>query len=220
VSNAGVGPPIDDLVDRLRADVLELRASRRRLAEAADGNRRAIERALHDGVQQHLVAFAVQLRRLTGLLENDPRAARALIDALAASVGAAIDETTDLAQWIYPPLLEAQGLAIALRAEAERAEVILLLDVTRSAGLPAEINAALYWSCLEALASAPAGSEARIAAFPANGGLAVEIEIGGRLTEERLDHVRDRIETLDGHVALEHRPDGGSRIQVWLPTSD
>jgi hypothetical protein len=154
------------------------------------------------------------------LLEEDPRAARALIDDLAAGVGVAIDETRDLAEWIYPPLLVGEGLGIALRAEAARAEVTLALDVALSASLPAEINAAVYWSYVEALASAPAGSEARIAAFRANGGLAVEIEIGGRLSEERLDRVRDLIETFDGHIALEHRPDGGSRIQVWLPTSD
>jgi len=220
VANAGAGQPNNELVDLIRAETLELRASRRRLAAAADGNRRAIERALHDGVQQHLVAFAVQLRRLTGLLEQDPRAARALIDDLAAGVGVAIDETRDLAEWIYPPLLDAQGLAIALRAEAARTEVTLSLDVADNAGLPAETNAAVYWSCLEALTSAPAGSEARIAMVRANGGLAVEIEIGGRLPEERLDQLRDLIEALDGQIALELRPDGGSRIQAWLPTSD
>ena len=91
MSNAGSGEQLQDVVDRLQGEVTELRRSRKRLVEAADADRRAIERALHDGVQQHLVALAVDLRRLAGLVDDHPVAAKALLDELAANVRQALD---------------------------------------------------------------------------------------------------------------------------------
>src|SRR5438309_380972 len=162
VSNAGSGEQPQDVVDRLLGEIEELRRSRRRLVEAADADRRTIERALHDGVQQDLVALAVDLRRLAGLVDDDPAAAKTLLDEMAAYLREALTETTALAQKVYPPLLEGRGFAISLRSAAEIAGITVLVDVPADADYPPEINVALYWSCVDALSSASPGSEATV----------------------------------------------------------
>jgi signal transduction histidine kinase len=219
VSNAGSGERLREVVDRLQGEVAALRRSRRRLAESAHADRRAIERALHDGVQQHLVALAVDLRRLAGLVDADPTAAKALLGEMAANVREALDETTELAQRVYPSLLEGRGFASALRSAAEGAGVTVLVDVPAGAGYPPEITAAVYWSCVEALSSASRGSEATVSVLDADGALTFEVAVAGHHPGERLDRLRDRIEALDGRVSFDDRPDGGSRVHGWLPLS-
>ena len=219
MSNAGAGEQMQDVVDRLQGEVAELRRSRKRLAEAADVDRRAIERALHDGVQQHLVALAVDLRRLAGLVDGDPAAAKALLDEMAANVREALDETIELAARVYPPLLEGRGFASAIRSAAESAGVTVLVDVPAGAGYPPEITAAVYWSCVEALSSASRGSQATVSVLDADGVLAFEVAVVGHHAEGRLDRLRDRIEALDGRVSVDDRQDGGSRVHGWLPLS-
>jgi signal transduction histidine kinase len=219
VSNAGSGEQLQDVADRLRGEVAELRRSRRRLAEAAHADRRAIERALHDGVQQHLVALAGDLRRLAGLVDGDPAATKALLDEMAANVREALDETTELAQRVYPPLLEGRGFASAMRSAAESAGVTVLVDVSAGAGYPPEITAAVYWSCVEALSSASRGSQATVSVLDADGVLTFEVAVAGHHPEGRLERLRDRIEALDGRVRVDDGQDGGSRIHGWLPLS-
>jgi signal transduction histidine kinase len=210
---------MQDVVERLQAEVAELRRSRRRLAEAAQADRRAIERALHDGVQQHLVAFAVDLRRLAGLVGSDPAAAKALLDEMATNVREALDEASELAERIYPPLLEARGFSSALRSAAERAGVTAVVDVRTAASYPPGVTAAVYWSCVEALSSASPGSQATVRVLDADGALTFEIAIAGHLADARLERLRDRIEALDGRATVEHLKDGGSRLQGWLSLS-
>lgn len=219
MSNAGSGERLREVVDRLQGEVAQLRRSRKRLVEAADTDRRAIERALHDGVMQHLVALAVDLRRLVGLVDGDPAAARALLDEMAANVQEALGETKELAQRVYPPLLQARGLASAVRSAAESVGVTALVDVRVGAGYPPEITAAVYWSCVEALSSASPGSQVTVSVLDVDGALTFEIAIAGRHPEGRVDRLRDRIEALDGRVSVDDTQDGGSRVQGWLPLS-
>lgn len=219
MSNAGSGERLREVVDRLQGEVAELRGSRKRLAEAAHADRRAIERALHDGVQQHLVALAVDLRRLAGLVDGDPAAAKALLDEMAANVREALDETTELAHRVYPSLLEARGFASVMRSAAERAGVTVLVDVPGGAGYTPEITAAVYWSCVEALSSASRGSLATVSVLDADGVVTFEVAIAGHHPEGRLERLRDRIEALDGRVSVDDGQDGGSRIHGWLPLS-
>ena len=219
MSNAGSDEQLQDEVDRLRGEVAELRRSRRRLVEVAFADRRAIERALHDGVQQYLVAFAVELRRLDGLVEGDPAAAKALLDEMAATLRVALTEMTELAQKVYPPLLEARGFAAALRSAAESAGVTILVDVPAGAGYPPEITTAVYWSCVEALSSASRGSHAMVSVLDADGGLTFEVAIAGHHPEGRLARLRDRIEALDGRISVDEGQAGGSRVHGWLPLS-
>ena len=219
MSNAGSGERLHEFVDRLQGEVAALRGARKRLAEAAHADRRAIERALHDGVQQHLVALAVDLRRLARLVDDDPAAAKALLDEMAANVRQALHETTELAERVYPPLLEGRGLASALRSAAERAGVTANVDVSARAGYPPEITAAVYWSCVEGLSSASRGSQATVSVLEADGALTFEIGVAGQHPEGRLDRLRDRIEALDGGVSVDDQPDGSSRVHGWLPLS-
>lgn len=218
MSNAGSGELLQDVVDRLQGEIAELRRSRRRLVEAADADRRTIERALHDGVQQHLVAFAVDLQRVAGLVDGDPAAAKALLNEMAANLREALTETTELAEEIYPPLLEGRGLATELRSAAERAGVTVLVDVPAVADYPPQISAALYWSCVEALSSSSPGSEATVSVLVADGAIVFEVAVAGRHPAARLDRLRDRIEALDGRLSVENE-DLGSRVQGWLPLS-
>jgi len=183
---------------------------------AADADRRAIERALHDGVQQHLVALAGDLR---GLVDGDPAALKGLLDEMAANVREALDETTELAQMVYPQLLEGRGLASALRSAAESAGVTLLVDVPAGLGYPPQVTTLVYWSCVDALSSASRGSRATISVLDEDGVLTFEVAVASAYPDERLDRLRDRIEALDGRVSVEDRQDGGSRVHGWLPLS-
>ena len=219
MSNAGSGERPREAVDRLQGEVAELRGSRKRLAEAAHADRREIERTLHDGVQQHLVALAVELSRLAGLVDRDPTAAKALIDDMTANVRQALNEANELAEKIYPPLLEARGFASAVRSAAEKAGVTVVVAVPPAANYPPEISAALYWTCLEALSSAPRGSQASVSVRDADGVLIFDIVVAGHDPEGRLDRMRDRIATLDGGVSVDDRQDGGWHVHGWLPLS-
>jgi signal transduction histidine kinase len=219
VSNAGSGEQLQDVVDRLQGEVADLRRSRKRLVDAADVDLRAIERALHDGVLQHLVALAVDLRRLAGLVGADPVAAQALLDEMTADVRSAIAETTDLAERIHPSLLAARGFASAIRSAAERLGITVLVDAPAGAGYPPEITIAVYWFCVETLSFASRGSEATVSVLDADGVLTFEVAIDGQPPEERIARLRDRVEALDGRVAVDDRTDGGSRVHGWLPRS-
>lgn len=217
MSNAGSGEGLREVVDRLQDEVTAIRRSRKRLAEAAHTDRRAIERALHDGVQQHLVALAVDLRRLAELVDGDPAAAKGLLDEMAAYVQEALAATSALAQSVYPPLLEARGFASALRSAAESAGLTAVVDVQVGARYPPEITAAVYWSCIDAMSSASRGSQATVSVLDADGAVTFEVGVDGQHPEGRLDRLRDRIEALDGSLTVEDQQDGGSRVHGWLP---
>ncbi|HEY8867794.1 MAG TPA: hypothetical protein VIM30_00220 [Candidatus Limnocylindrales bacterium] len=163
-----------------------------------------------------MVAFAVQLRRLAGLVDGDPAAAKALLDEMATNVREALDEASELAERIYPPLLEARGFASALRSAAEKARVTALVDVKAGAAYSAELTAAVYWSCVEALSSASPGSQATVRVLDADDGLTFEVAIAGHLADGSLQRLRDRIEALNGRVTVEHPKEGGSRVHGWL----
>lgn len=204
-------------VDRLQAELEQLRKSRKRLVVGADADRRAIERALHDGILQFLVALAVNLRRLTGLIDDDPSAAKALIDEIALQTTEALDEARELGQAIYPPLLEARGLASALRSAAASAGVRASVTAPAEAGYPPDVAVAVYWCCLEALSSAPAGTEATITVAEADGGLTFEVTVVDPYSDERRQRVRDRAEALGGR--LTSGKDNPTRVAGWLPRS-
>ena len=188
------------------------------MAEAAYADRRAIERALHDGVQQYLVALAIDLRHLAGLVDGDRAAELALIDEMAARAREALEQTTELAQSVYPPLLEGRGFASALRYAAESAGVTALVDVPAGGGYPPEIITAIYWSWVETLSSASPGSEATVDVLDENGALTFAFTVIGHPPEARLDRLRDRVEALDGHISVDWT-DGALRVHGSLPLS-
>ncbi len=218
-SRTGPGEPLQDVVDRLQGEIAELRRSRRRLVEASSADRRALESAFHDGVQQHLVALAADVQRLARLVDGDPAAAKALLGEMAANLREALTQTMELAQKLYPPLLGGRGLAASLRSAAASAGVTITVDASPGSDYPPEISTAVYWSCVEALRCASAGSEARVSVRDADGALTFEVAIAGRLADERLGLLRDRIEALDGRVCVDEEDDGDSCVHGWLPLS-
>ena len=138
----------------------ELRASRQRLVAAQDEERQKIERNIHDGVQQQLVALAVQLRLLEQAVDRDPDAAKATAAGLQEATTQAIDDLRDLARGIYPPLLADKGLPAALEAQVRRSPVPVHFDADGVGRYPREIESTVYFCALEALNNVAKYSEA------------------------------------------------------------
>ena len=127
----------------------ELRASRMRVLAAGDAERRKIERSLHDNVQQHLVALAVNLQLARDLVGSDHAAAVSLLEEMSRDVREALESVRAMAQEIYPPLLVDRGLADALRGAA--ADASAHVDVTTRERFPPEVEATVYFLCVELL---------------------------------------------------------------------
>jgi signal transduction histidine kinase len=207
-----------DSLDQLRLEVKELRASCERLVRAAHADRRRIERELHDGPQQHLIALAVNLQLAGRLISVDPRAATALVEEMRRDVHEALDDLRTLAHRIYPPLLESGGLAAALRAEAASSGVTAHVQVGLGMECSAEIVATVYFCCVEALERMDDRATANITVRAEQEELVFEIVAeGSGLAElpDALANARARTEALGGRLTI--MPDDGTRISGSLP---
>ena len=140
-------------LEELSARAGELRASRQRVVDAQDAARRRLERDIHDGAQQHLVALAVNLSLAGTLAGRAPERADDLLAAQEAAAEETVATLVRLSRGIYPPLLEAHGPGAALRAAVEHAGVPVLVDDEARAGAP-NVEAAAYFCCLEAVQNA------------------------------------------------------------------
>jgi len=205
---------------------VELRASRQRLVLAADADRRRIERDLHGGVQQYLVALAVNLQLAGQLADDDPAAAKSLLEEMARDVQQALDESTQLAQRIYPPLLEAGGLAAALRSAVVSAGIPASVEIAPGASYPPEVAGTVYLCCLEALEHAGAGAQATVKVRDEEGAVAFEVVgDGGRSaataadSDASLERLRDRVEALGGRLTIRSERGAGTRVSGSLPLS-
>ncbi len=215
------------LADLRRANA-DLQASRRRLVTTADAERRRIERDLHDGAQQHLVALAVGIRLVRDALSAVASPGDvALLDELDRGVRESIASLRDLAHGIYPPLLRDAGLGEALRAAAKRSP----LDVTVRAGAPGrhpeQVEAAVYFCCLEALANvgkhAP-GAAVTITLEAAPGELRFEVadtgpgfDLASVPAGAGLSNMADRIGALGGEVGWRSAPGAGTTVVGRAP---
>ena len=200
----------------------ELRASRKRLVLAAAADRGRIERELHDGPQQRLVALAVELQQARRLVDVHPAAAGALIDEMAGQLQEAVDALRALAHRIHPPLLEAGGLRAALRTTAAMLGVPTRVQVPAGATLPPELAGAVYFSCAEALERLGERAKIAIAVREEEGTVVFEIvaESSDSATADAdMTSMRDRLEALGGRLAIESEP-GHTGITGSLPISD
>jgi signal transduction histidine kinase len=195
-------------LDELRAQVAELRASRTRLLLAADAERRAIERALHDGLQQQLVGLAADLELVSGSVGSDPEAAMRHLAEVRRGVREALEEMRSLAHRIHPAL-EAGGLGPALRLAAANADVRTRIDVAPGTSVPTEIAGAVYFCCLDVLGRAE-GTATTITIRERDEGIAFEIVADGEV--DGTPTVRDRVEALGGSLDIRSEP--GPRT-VW-----
>jgi signal transduction histidine kinase len=217
---------LPEALDALRLEVTELHASRKRLVLDADADRRLIERDLHEGVQQHLVALAVNLQLAEELTDADPAAAKALLEEMGRDVQRALDETARLAQRIFPPLLEAGGLAAALRSAAVSIGIRASVEVATGASYPPEVLRTVYLCCLEVLEHAGDRARAIVTVREEQGALAFNVvEDGadsaavGASSDAGLDRLRDRVEALGGRLTVRSDPGRGTRISGSLPLS-
>jgi signal transduction histidine kinase len=182
---------------------------------AADADRRAFERDLHDGVQQRLVALAASLELGRRTHDGDPEAMKALLVELGSDVQEALDEAARLAHRIYPPLLDAGGLRAALRAAAATLGVPIRVEVSGDAVYPTELAATVYFCCVKALDHARAAATVDVRA----GGDALSFEVVADIAAADLDGLRDRVEALGGSLTVDPGPDGSTRISGALPLS-
>jgi signal transduction histidine kinase len=202
----------------------ELAASRRRIVAAADEARRRIERDLHDGIQQRLIALSFRARAMT----RRPRDELAGIAAeLADGLKDASDELREVSRGIHPTILTEAGLAAALRALARRSEVAIDVDVRLDERLPTPIEAAAYYIASEALTNVAKHAHANVVQLTAahdNGVLTLEVRddgVGGvdAARGSGILGLTDRVEALGGWFALESPPGRGTTISVELPVA-
>ena len=212
----------------LRRQAEELRLSRARVVAAADAERRRIERDLHDGAQQHLVALEANLGAVSALVKSDPERALAILGELRAAVREAMQDFRDLAHGIYPPLLQDRGLSEALANAARRASIAARLDAATVRRYDPEVEATVYFCCVEALQNAAKhagdGARATIRLWEQEGGLRFEVaDDGAGLDPARttfgagLTNMRDRLEAVGGDLRIDSSLGRGTRVVGTIP---
>jgi signal transduction histidine kinase len=215
------------LTEELRANLEELRASRQRLVAAQDVERRRIERNIHDGAQQQLVALAVQARMAESLAGTDAERARDLLRTLQTGLQSALDDLRDLARGIYPPLLADQGLVAAVEAQARRSAMQVSVDAAGVERYPQELEAAVYFCILEALQNVAKYADASTVAVRlegAPGELRFEVRDDGRGFDPAttahgtgVQGMVDRLAAIGGEVSVTSAPGQGTTVLGSLP---
>jgi signal transduction histidine kinase len=216
------------LTAELRATIEDLRASRRRLVEAQDAERRKIERNLHDGAQQQLIALTIHL----ALLEesaDDPAVVRELAPAVKDGVRAALDDLRDLARGIYPPVLADQGLVPALQAQARKVALPVEIDADGIGRYPQDAEAAVYFCTLEALQNITKyanASRATVGLSCSDDSLQFTVTDNGTGFDTAttrhgtgLQGMADRLAALGGALHVRSRPGEGTTLSGELPVS-
>ena len=208
-----------------RARLDEVRASRTRIVEAADAARRRLERDLHDGAQQQLVALALNLRLARGRAEADPKATAQLLDEALADAERAREDLRELARGLHPAVLTDRGLGPALQLLADRAPLPVELSAELATPLPGPVEIATYFVVAEALTNAAkhAGADrARVTVGLRDGDAFVEVAddgVGGAEASagSGLSGLADRVAALDGRLEVESPSGGGTRVRAAIP---
>ena len=209
----------------LRLD--ELKASRQRLVAAQDEERRRLERNIHDGAQQQLVALAVKLRLLEGLVDRDAGKAGELAAELKDEATDALETLRDLARGIYPPLLADQGLVAALQSHVRKVNLAAEISDGGIGRYPQEVEAAVYFCCLEALQNISKYAEAgRVEIHFSEDGGALEFRLrddglgfdpASTPKGSGLQNMSDRISALGGSVQIHSSLGGGTEVRGRIP---
>ena len=212
-----------DVTERKRHEE-DLRASRSRLVAAADDARRRLERNLHDGAQQRLVALSVSLRLAEARLVDDPALAASILTAARSELAQALEELRELARGIHPAVLTDRGLAAAVDALVSRSPVPVRADVAADSLEPA-VEAAVYYVISESLANVAKYAEARsvdVRVDATDGVVTVTVAddgVGGAdpLAGSGLRGLADRLAALDGTLSIESPPGAGTRVRGDIP---
>jgi signal transduction histidine kinase len=225
--NARLDTALQTTLDELRTQADQLRESRARIVAAGDAERRRVERDLHDGAQQHLVALAVNMRLASDIVTDDPSAGAEMLAQMVNDVQATIKDLRELAHGIYPPLLVDAGLAEALRAAAGRCAIPVDVSASAIGRYPQGVEAAVYFCCLEALQNAAKHAPqatAQMRLWEESGGLLFSVTDDGPgfdPAKVRAGHgfvnMSDRLGAFGGTVRWESRPGHGSSICGSVP---
>jgi signal transduction histidine kinase len=227
LANVRLTAELQTRLDEIARRSQELRASRQRIVTTQDAERRRLERNIHDGAQQHLVALAVKLRLVRGMLSKDPARAAAMLGELGAEVDEAIETLSSLALGIYPPVLEERGIAAALESQVRVGSIPVVVDADGVDRQPIETEAAVYFCCLEAIQNAAkyahaARIDVRLGHVGAN--LTFEVRddgVGFDTAASRsgsgLQGMADRLAALGGSVDIASTPGSGTVVSGHVP---
>ena len=215
----------EQLTAELEAKVAELRASRTRIVEAGYEERRRVERDLHDGAQQRLVALTMSLRLVRGKIEGDPECATELLDEAMAELDEATRELRELARGIHPAVLSDRGLEAALSGLADRSPVPVEIVETPPERLPAPVESATYFVIAEALTNVARYAEADGATVRVSrddGAVEVEVRddgVGGAdpASGTGLRGLEDRVAALEGRLAVNSPAGEGTTVRARIP---
>ncbi len=212
----------------LRARLDELRASRQRLVQAQDLERRRLERNLHDGAQQHLVALKVKLGLAEVLLGRDPAKAAAIVSQLKDDADEALETLRDLARGIYPPLLADKGLVVALESQARKSTMPVSVEAEGVERYAQDVEATVYFCVLEALQNVQKYAGASRVVVVIHGDdreLTFDVDDDGNGFDTSsvkqgagLVNMHDRLDALGGAVEVTSRPGEGTHIRGVVPT--
>ena len=215
------------LAAQVEESLSELRASRARILVAADDERRRIERDLHDGGQQRLVALRIRLELADQMLATSHSGAREMLQRLGSDVDATLEELRALAAGVYPPMLEDRGLSAAIQVAALQSPVATQVDVDGSDRYPEDVETAAYFCCVEALQNvakhAPEATSVLIE-LHRNGDLRFEVRDDGPGFDREsgplghgLVNMRDRLEAVGGKLEIRSHPGSGTRVVGRVP---
>jgi len=227
--NVELDSALQESLDEVRRQAEEIQASRARIVAASDAARRQIERNLHDGAQQHLVALAVNVRLARQLAESDPVASAQILDQLGEGLQEAVQELRALAHGIYPPLLVDRGIKEALRSAAARAALPTDVEADDLGRYSPDAEAAVYFCCMEALQNAGKhageGAAATVRVWEESGSLHFEVRDTGagfdaqgeRASGAGFVNMSDRVGAIGGKVSVRSAPGEGTTISGQIP---
>jgi signal transduction histidine kinase len=228
--NARLDSALEESLQEVRRQAAELQASRGRIVAAGDTARRTIERNLHDGAQQHVVALGIQVKLARTMLDKDPAKAAEVLDGLSAAVDDTLQGLRDLAHGIYPPLLADRGLPDALRAAARRAVLPVTVRTDGLGRFAPEAEATVYFCVLEALQNAGKyageGATVTVTVEAREPGLAFVVKDDGAGFDTRskgmgagFQNMLDRLGALGGTLRVESASGRGTQVTGVVPAT-
>jgi len=228
INNARLDSALEATLEDLRQHAQALEASRARIVVAADAERRRIERDIHDGVQQYLVAISVKARLARQMSDRDPVRSARLLEELGQEISRALDELRTLAHGIYPPLLASEGLGAAMVAAARRAVVPTQVHADGIGRYPPELEAAVYFCCLEALQNAGKyageGATATVAIRQEHDTLVFDVQDSGAGFDVKtsslgagMTNMMDRVGAVGGTLRVDSKPGSGTTVSGTIP---
>ncbi|MCA1830521.1 MAG: GAF domain-containing sensor histidine kinase [Actinobacteria bacterium] len=229
--NVQLDTQLQRTLDELRKQAEYLRASRLRIVASEDAARRKIERDIHDGAQQRLVALRVKLRLAQQLIEKDPSKLKDFLDGLSTEAQETVEELRELSHGIYPALLTSEGLVPALESVAQKALLPTIVERGENVGrYPQDVETAVYFICREALQNAGKhageGAKAHIRVWQDEGSLNFEVaddgagfDREGRGLGSGFVNMEDRLGAVGGTLEVESAPAQGTTIKGRIPVA-